>query len=108
MALAFNISGIAVSGSNVEVVSRLFQGLERARLYLANTGDAALTAAKVQLGPTEEDLYDYDTDTFKTLAAGAMLGLQITGPISALKVLATCEAGTTLRAWLDTEVGSAA
>ena len=106
MPLAFDLQSVAASGINVEVVSKLFHGLERARLYLHNSGDQALTAATVQLGPDTDNVADHDTTTFASLAAGAVGALQITGPISALKVLATCEAGTTLRAWMDVEVGA--
>jgi len=103
MPFGFSVAAVSVSGSLVTVAARTFNGIGPCRLYVKNTGDQDLTAAKVQIGPAEDALYDYDTATFATLAAGAMLSLALPAPVNAVKLLATCAAGTTVSAWLSDE-----
>ena len=69
-------------------------------LVIKNTGAQDLTAASVLVGPDANSLATLDTATFGTLAAGAVAQLAIAAPIEYLKVIASCAAGTTLRASL--------
>jgi len=103
MSYGFVVSAVAVSGSNVLVASGKFSGIGPCRLYLKNTGSNALTAASVKIGPDLSNLYDFDTTTFAVLGVGAMLSLRLAGPVDAIRVVATCAAGTTLSAWLADE-----
>jgi hypothetical protein len=105
MSLAFDVSGLVVSGSDVQVLAKTMNAVGPCRLYVKNTGANALTAAKVQLGPDADNLYDFDTTTFASLAAGAMLSLVLAAPVSALKLLATCAGGTMLDIWMSDAVG---
>jgi len=101
MPYGFAVSSVSVSGTLQPVASAAFKGIGPCRLYIKNTGSQALTACKVQIGPDSTNVYDFDTTTFASLAAGAMLSLALPSPVSGVKVLATCAGGTTLSAWMD-------
>jgi len=100
MPLGFSVAAVSVSGSDVPVVSRTFNGIGPCRLYMKNTGGEALTACKIQAGAVSGAMHDLDTTTFAALAAGETLSLRLLGPVDVLTILATCAAGTTLSAWL--------
>jgi hypothetical protein len=98
--IIFNASSVSASGTLVTVASADARGQGPARLTIKNTGSHALTACKVQLGPDSDHVVDYDTSTFASLAAGAILQIPIDRPVNAIVILATCTAGTTLDAAL--------
>ena len=98
--LAMDVSAVAVSGSNIVVAAQALRGVGPGRLVIKNTGAQDLTAASVLVGPDANSLATLDTATFGTLAAGAVAQLAIAAPIEYLKVIASCAAGTTVRASL--------
>ncbi len=105
MALAFTLTSVAVSGTNVEVVEHDFRGVGPVRLTVKNTGGQALSACSVQNRPyTEGPAAVIDSTTFATLGAGATAGLVIAEPVERLRILASCAAGTTLAVSVNTPV----
>jgi len=111
MALAFHVGSIPVTGTLVEAAAvRLGDGgVGPCRLFVENAATADggnnLSAAKVQIGPDLDDVADFDTTTFASLAQGAEAQLLIPAPVSAVRLLATCAAGTILEVWLDSAQG---
>lgn len=101
--LGMKVSAVPVSGSLVMVAEGSFQGIGPCRLYLGNDGANDLTACKVQIGPDLDNMHNLDTTTFPALGSGEMASLRLLGPVDAIRVLATCAAGTTVSAWLADE-----
>lgn len=95
--LAFDVASVAVSGANVTVVTTNLNGQGPVRLFVKNSGAAALTAGKVQLGPTASGPWeDLDTATFQTLGSGVTKSLVIAKPVAGLKFIASCGTSTTV------------
>ena len=105
MGLAFDLTGVAVSGSLVPVASVTLRSIEAARLYVRNSGANAVTAGKIQQGPDLDILADVDTTSLASIGVGAVASVRLLGPISGLKVLLTCAGGTTVDVALDDQVG---
>ena|SRR5690348_10869904 len=94
--LTFNVATVAVSGSDVEVVKTNLNAQGPVRLFLTNSGGQALSACKVQLGPTVDGPWvDHDTTTFGSLGSGVTKSLVIQEPVAGLQVLASKGAGDT-------------
>ena len=106
MPQAINLTGVSVSGTLVPVASAQLHGSEAVRVYVKNTGAQAITAGKIQQGPDLSMLADIDTASLASIAASAVASARILGPVSGLKVLLTCAAGTTVDVVVDDQIGS--
>ncbi len=100
MPYGFVVAAFPVSGSDITVASRQFNGIGPCRLYLKNSGSNALDACDVKIGPTLSALTSLDDSTFASLGAGEMASLHIDGPVDALAVVAA-SSDTTLDIWLS-------
>jgi len=104
--IAFSLESLAVSGApGVRAFTKDLRGIGPVRIVVRNTGANALTAAAVKLGPTSTDLYDADSVTFASVAAGASAGVAIPAPVGVLALQLTSAGGTTVNVSVETPVG---
>jgi len=90
---------VTVDGDDVDVVAMDLGGQGPVRLFVTNSGGAALSAGKVQLAASVDGPWeDLDTSTFGTLGSGVTKSLVIAKPVGAIRFLASCASSTTLDA----------
>jgi hypothetical protein len=90
------MAGLPVTGSSLEaILEQDLRGLPGIGLLIANTGEAPLTDAAIELGDGDGTWAPYVVAGLADLGAGAALGVLLTGPTERLRVSAAASGGPT-------------